>query len=145
MNYIQAIIIFVITSIVALGLHTLSVDAIKLQNKADLKNQAISLQAQCKSDKLLTQEVDYGLQKQNNNTSSSYDTALSVLSDKGCAPSAPGLPSVPNGPTNNNRLYYTDPRAARDLLKRERDAQLQTNRLLSCQAFIKKVWSQQKQ
>ncbi len=135
-GYWQAIVTFGLTSIVALGIHTLDVNHLKAMQMRALSDQAAAITQAFKEAQQKNSEIANDLHQKNNNTSDSYDNAIGLLNEQNCKSNPPTIPGRNDGSTSSFRLYYSNPEAARALLKRQKAAQIQTNQLLACQKYV---------
>lgn len=135
-SYWQAIITFGITSILALGIHTLDVNHLKAVQSRELTDQASALTKKFQEAQQKNSEIANDLHQKNNTTSDSYDNAIGLLNNQQCMSAPTTIPGRHDGPTQSDKLYYSSPEAARSLLKRQKAAEIQTNQLLACQKYI---------
>jgi len=141
MNYIQIVITFVITSVVAFALHTLDVGAIKLHDQSELKSQQEALQKSCKDDKIVTSEVSHDFESNLSNlTAERSRLQQSTIASMPVTITSPGHDGTSGKPghvaknATSNQLY--------DFATEAEHYRLQ---LKSCQSFVTKVWEEQKQ
>lgn len=135
-GYWQAIITFGLTSIVALGIHTLDIDHLKTVQSKELTDQATAITKSFTDAEYKTSEIANDLHQKNSTTFDLYDNAISLLNEQSCMSASSTIPSRHDGSPKSDRLHHTDPEAARSLLKRQRAAEIQTNQLLACQRYV---------
>lgn len=139
-NYWKEILTAVIALCLAIGAHALDITRIETKQQIELSTQAKSLIAECQKDKQLTTDI-----------SNDYETKLSALNHQldtlRLQPSTCISVSTASGPARHTgstripKLSGQNGVASTTLYSYAGEAEKYRLQLISCQSFVKKVWT----